>query len=305
MVGALATCPLEVVKTRLQGTFNKESLMNSEHRFGTRTFGALHGLYREGGVRALYRGLWPHLVGVIPARAIYFGVFSWSKTRLSKELNMNPNGMLLNWLCGVCAGVMTITATNPIWVVKTRMQLQTTTTRYSNSFDCAVKMLREAGPRAFFTGMSASYVGISESSIQFMLYEKLKSTIKESRRRQGHRWPDVMNPFETLAISSFAKLVASALTYPHEVVRTRLREESAKRMYKGLWHCFVVIGKNEGVRGLYGGLAPHLMRVVPNAAIMFLTYEAIITWFTNNQTPESTNSHSTAANNKRLQIQKS
>ncbi len=108
MVGGVLTSPLEVVKTRLQGTYNKEGLANTQHRFGTRTVRALTHLHAEGGVRALYRGMVPHLVGVVPARALYFGTFSWSKRELGKHLQLDPHGMLLNWLGGVAAGNVTL-----------------------------------------------------------------------------------------------------------------------------------------------------------------------------------------------------
>lgn len=327
MVGGVLTSPLEVVKTRLQGTYNKEGLANTQHRFGTRTVRALTHLHAEGGVRALYRGMVPHLVGVVPARALYFGTFSWSKRELGKQLELDPHGMLLNWLGGVAAGVVTITLTSPVWVVKTRLQLQvgngkgsvapgTGVRQYRSAWHCVTSMMRHEGPRAFFAGMSASYVGISESSIQFMLYEKFKSLIKQrrvrqceeawqlelQRRRRAHTAaapfdhdadPELVQlrelarsaaassigAWETLGISSTAKLVASVLTYPHEVARTRLREERAKELYGGFVNCVRVVWRNEGLAGLYGGLAPHLLRVVPNAAIMFLTYEAVLSLF--------------------------
>jgi len=77
-----------------------------------------------------------------------------------------------------------------------------------------------------------------------------------------------------LGVSSFAKLLASLATYPHEVIRTRLREQkSGVPKYKGPIHGMAVLYREEGVRGLYGGLSAHLIRVVPNAAILFLTYE--------------------------------
>jgi hypothetical protein len=104
MVGGVLTSPLEVVKTRLQGTYNKEGLANTQHRFGTRTVRALTHLHAEGGVRALYRGMVPHLVGVVPSRALYFGTFSWSKRELAKHFALDPHGMLLNWLGGAAAG---------------------------------------------------------------------------------------------------------------------------------------------------------------------------------------------------------
>lgn len=69
-----------------------------------------------------------------------------------------------------------------------------------------------------------------------------------------------------------AKFFAAVVTYPHEVVRTRLRQAPQKdgRMkYTGIVQCFTTIWKEEGVASLYGGLTPHMLRVVPSAAIMF------------------------------------
>lgn len=40
-----------------------------------------------------------------------------------------------------------------------------------------------------------------------------------------------------------------------------------------------VVAKEEGLVGLYGGMGAHLTRVVPNAAIVFLVYESIMSFF--------------------------
>jgi solute carrier family 25 protein 33/36 len=64
-----------------------------------------------------------------------------------------------------------------------------------------------------------------------------------------------------------------------QVVRTRLRQvpgPDGVRKYTGLIQTFGLIIKQEGLAGLYGGLIPHMMRVVPNAAIMFGTYEFVL-----------------------------
>lgn len=48
--------------------------------------------------------------------------------------------------------------------------------------------------------------------------------------------------------------------------------------YTGLWQTLQLVIKEEGVGRLYGGLSAHLLRVIPNAAVMFSIYEGIIWW---------------------------
>jgi solute carrier family 25, member 33/36 len=62
-------------------------------------------------------------------------------------------------------------------------------------------------------------------------------------------------------------------------VRTRLRQaplQDGRLKYTGLIQCFTTIFKEEGMAALYGGLVPHMLRVVPSAAIMFGTYEGVL-----------------------------
>eukprot|EP00607_Mallomonas_marina_P003992 CAMPEP_0182438002 /NCGR_PEP_ID=MMETSP1167-20130531/85440_1 /TAXON_ID=2988 /ORGANISM="Mallomonas Sp, Strain CCMP3275" /LENGTH=142 /DNA_ID=CAMNT_0024631143 /DNA_START=793 /DNA_END=1221 /DNA_ORIENTATION=- len=77
-----------------------------------------------------------------------------------------------------------------------------------------------------------------------------------------------------------AKFMAVVATYPHEVVRTRLREQARDGAFKysGFLTTLQQIAREEGVRGLYGGMSMHLLRSVPNAAIMFSTYELTSRW---------------------------
>ncbi|PWY97666.1 mitochondrial substrate carrier, partial [Testicularia cyperi] len=66
------------------------------------------------------------------------------------------------------------------------------------------------------------------------------------------------------------------ITYPHEVVRTRLRQQTQpgqRAKYTGLVQTVRLVVQEEGVAALYGGLSAHLLRVVPNAVVMFSIYE--------------------------------
>ena len=52
--------------------------------------------------------------------------------------------------------------------------------------------------------------------------------------------------------------------------------ENGEFKYKGLVQSFKTILKEEGVTAMYGGMTAHLIRVIPNAIIMFFCYEAIL-----------------------------
>ncbi|RLN93468.1 hypothetical protein BBJ28_00003368 [Nothophytophthora sp. Chile5] len=245
-------------------------------------------------VLGLWRGITPTLIGVMPARAVYFGAYSTFKEKFS---SYGLTGRVYNFASAAGAGSISATLCCPIWVVKTRLQLMpahamanvarqnvlsvgfaevsTAATKHRPQFlsirQVATDMYRKEGPRAFFRGLSASYWGISESAIQFAMYEECKDHIEE---------PTNLKYF--LAAGS-CKLLASMLTYPHEVVRTRMRDQRApldsKELkyvrYRSMIQSVIKIYKEEGRRGLYGGMPAHLMRVVPNAAILFLVVELV------------------------------
>jgi len=59
-----------------------------------------------------------------------------------------------------------------------------------------------------------------------------------------------------------------------EVARTRLREEGSK--YRSFFQTLSTVFAEEGVRGLYRGLATQLVRQIPNTAIVMSTYEAVV-----------------------------
>ena len=64
------------------------------------------------------------------------------------------------------------------------------------------------------------------------------------------------------------------------MLRTRLRQPlvNNKLKYTGLYQTLKLVVAEEGVHALYGGLSAHLMRVVPNAAVMYAIYEGILAW---------------------------
>ncbi|PRP82230.1 hypothetical protein PROFUN_06242 [Planoprotostelium fungivorum] len=287
ITAALVTCPLEVIKTRLQAG---QVRIASTTTFGTRLTSIFLDIWRGEGIRGLWRGLGPNLVGVAPSRAIHFSTYSGIKSFLRSQGMEESSSMHL--LSAIGAGMTVHTLTSPLWLIKTRLQLQGRSSGspyYNNSFDCIRKVWREEGVRGFYRGLVASYVGITESAMQFVLYEKFKHLMQVQKYKAIHGITEekitkeqantiTLGTTEYLTVASLSKLIAAAATYPHEVVRTRMRDrrDAVKPKYHGFLQSLRLIAKEEGLAGLYGGMGVHLLRVVPNAAIMFLTYETIL-----------------------------
>lgn len=312
MTAATMTAPLDVLKTRLQSDFYQAQIRAARatqptvvrnparaalHHL-TETLQILGSVYRTEGGRALFKGLGPNLIGVIPARSINFYVYGNGKRLISEKLNHGHEAPWVHLMSGVAAGVATSTATNPIWMVKTRLQLDknvaeksgagASSRQYRNSFDCVRQILRDEGVRGMYKGMSASYLGVVESTMQWMLYEQLKVGLARREMaivqsgREKDWWDKTVDWTGKFCSAGTAKLIAAVIAYPHEVARTRLRQAplaNGQLKYTGLIQCFKLVWVEEGLLGLYGGLTPHLMRTVPSAAIMFGMYEGILRLF--------------------------
>jgi len=325
LCGAVATAPFDLVKTRLQSntfkpignsktfsTIPKNSVGRLLWNF-VETGQIIRDVHRYEGPVGLFRGLGPTLVGVIPARSINFASYGTGKHYFAKWFNDGQESAAIHLLSAANAGVVTGTATNPIWVVKTRLQLQqrnsiratsqpksksfsfekrsplshgstyrpsaamhtvaTAEPQFKTSMGCIAYIYRQEGINGFYRGLSASYLGIAEGTIQWTLYEQFKAL---ARRRTGQ--PESAKA--QMLAAGVAKLIASVATYPHEVIRTRLRQGPASpnvtAKYHGLFQTFRLIIAEEGVLALYNGMSPHLLRTVPNCMVLYGVGEAFL-----------------------------
>ena len=113
------------------------------------------------------------------------------------------------FLCDILlpfTGAVTAIITNPLWLVRVRMftSRADSPTSYRGLWgescvwllaisllisivDGLSKIVRQEGPLGLFRGTSLALVGVSSGSIQFMVYEKMKSWGFERKRRQYAR----------------------------------------------------------------------------------------------------------------------
>ncbi|KAF9162379.1 hypothetical protein DFQ26_003591 [Actinomortierella ambigua] len=268
LVTSIVTCPLDVVKTRLQN----QGVATGAQKSYKGTAGTLTRIWSEEGIRGLYRGLGPTIFGYLPTWAIYFTAYDYFKDLVATQTGHPESNLFVYIVAAMSAGATSTTITNPLWVIKTRFMTQNDHTpyRYKNTLDAFVTIYRVEGVRGFYKGLGSSLMGITHVALQFPLYEKLRIWLKPKDS-------DHVSSGAILAASSTSKMAASIATYPHEVIRTRLQNQSTHPpKYKGIIHACQLIYREEGIRAFYKGMPTNLLRTVPASAMTILTYELIV-----------------------------
>ncbi|KAH9513471.1 Pyrimidine nucleotide transporter, mitochondrial [Bulinus truncatus] len=328
--GAVLTCPLEVVKTRLQSSVSSFVHVNVHsalrllpsqqvvaistcahncqvvhndtvldprkyRRHNSQIVGCLRHILKTEGVKGLFKGLGPTLVGVAPSRAIYFAAYAHSKQALNQVIT--PDTHFVHLCSAVAAGVSAATCTNPIWFVKTRLQLDQKTENKLTCRECIKRIYRQSGIRGFYKGISASYFGVSETVVHLVVYEAIKAHLQQKTNHDRLNNADQIlqdsvsadidaeidynkesfltsDYLKYMLAGACSKTCATCLCYPHEVARTRLREEGSR--YVSFFQTLFLVFKEEGRAGLYRGLGTQLIRQIPNTAVVMATYEAVV-----------------------------
>ncbi|KAL6714962.1 hypothetical protein ACLMJK_007222 [Lecanora helva] len=235
-VSGFVSCPLDVIKTKLQaqGGFRtaKEGVKISAATYrGVK--GTAARIWTEEGLRGMYRGLGPMLLGYVPTWAVYLTVYNRCQAFCRTKTD---NWFLANIYASLSGGACSTFATNPIWVIKTRLMSQSALNNtsnnskapwhYKNTWDAAKIMYRKEGILSFYSGLTPALLGLTHVAIQFPLYEIFKQKFTGLGTGQKESDEDRSHHFYGLALAVFlSKVCASTATYPHEVVRTRLQTQ--------------------------------------------------------------------------------
>ncbi|KAJ6121839.1 hypothetical protein N7512_004304 [Penicillium capsulatum] len=260
IVSTLCLHPLDLVKTRLQVDRSSSSRVGSSLRI-------IRDISRhESGLAAFYRGLAPNLIGNSTSWGLYFLWYGSLKDAIGSYRAKD-------------GGALTSVLTNPIWVIKTRML--STGSRAPGayaSFASGVRQIYQTdGFRGFYRGLVPALFGVSQGAFQFMAYEKLK-VFRSRSMREGSATGGVgearkLRNVDFIVLSSLSKVFAGCVTYPYQVVRSRLQTYEAHLLYRGVTDVVAQIWTREGLAGFYKGLGPNLFRVLPSTWVTFLVYE--------------------------------
>ncbi|XP_055530621.1 peroxisomal membrane protein PMP34 [Wyeomyia smithii] len=271
VVAMSAFYPLDTVRSRLQ-------LEAPERRKALSTWAMLKQLVAEEGFRTLYRGIGPVLQSLCVSNFVYFYTFHTLKA-IRGAANGGSQSALADLVLGSLAGVVNVFTTTPCWVVNTRLKMkglehrvQDNTMHYDNLLDGLIYIGRTEGVKGLWAGSIPSLLLVINPAIQFMVYEALKRRLI----------PDVKlaSSASYFAIGAVAKAIATVLTYPLQLIQTKLRHGNSDKNVDippdaDMVQMLLIILKKQGTVGLFRGLEAKLLQTVLTAALMFMTYEKI------------------------------
>ncbi|KAI3756058.1 hypothetical protein L1987_55871 [Smallanthus sonchifolius] len=173
----LCTYPLDLARTKLAHEVVDASLGNGSKSIivQTRNSGirsVLESVYRESGVRGLYRGIGPTLMSILPYAGMRFCVYEEVKRHVSKE---HQRSIIMSLSCGALSGLLGQTVLYPLDVVKRQMQVDNRQARHKNTWKAFTTIVSEQGWKQLFAGLGINYIKIVPSmAIGFATYDMMK-----------------------------------------------------------------------------------------------------------------------------------
>lgn len=251
--------------------------------------GTVH-MWRTDGVKGLFKGNGLNCIRIFPNSAIKFLTYEQLSRKISHSLiDAGGDGQLtpqLRLLAGAGAGIIGMSATYPLDMVRGRITIQEgTNQQYRGMLHATRCIVAEEGILALWRGWLPSVIGvIPYVGLNFAVYETLKDVLIKMNGGKDERDLSII---ARLGCGAVAGTTGQTVAYPFDVVRRRLQvsgwqgaqtlhaEKGHAIRYSGMMDCFIRTIREEGAKALWKGLAPNYLKVVPSIAIAFVTYEQV------------------------------
>lgn len=244
---------------------------------------------KEEGLRGYFKGNGTNVLRIIPYSAVQFAAYEEFKKLLKISEDLQTQTPVRRLVAGGLAGTTSVIATYPLDLVRTRLAAQGNGAdrRYRSISHAFQTILKDEGglfSGCLYKGLPPTIMGIAPYiGLNFAVYETLKDFVlghfivrareaELKRMDKDKELPVIVRLF----CGGLAGGISQTVTYPLDVVRRRMQMKGISGdlfAYTSTTHAFSMIVQVEGIKGLYKGMWPNLLKVAPLVGIQFVTYE--------------------------------
>ncbi|GFS51176.1 peroxisomal membrane protein PMP34 [Trichonephila clavipes] len=219
--------PLDTIRSRLQV---------EDSRKAKNTITAIRDLIDQEGISSLYRGLQPVLTSLCCSNFVYFYTFHGLRSLV--ETHSTGKNALRDLTVAAIAGALNVVTTTPLWVANSRLKMQGAKVSsedmkilgdhpiYLGTIDAITKIAAKEGWQSLWSGMLPSLMLVINPAIQFTIYEALKA---EYSKVFGSK---IAGGLSVFIMGAIAKSISTVLTYPLQIVQSKLRDKVEKLAYQ-------------------------------------------------------------------------
>ncbi|CAL5366329.1 unnamed protein product [Camellia sinensis] len=273
--------PLDVVRTRFQVSDGRTSNLPSYKN----THQAVWTIARTEGLRGLYAGFYPAVLGSTISWGLYFFFYSKAKQRYSKGGQELTPGLHL--ASAAEAGALSLLLHKSPLACENKIAASDSSSSGTSIYRYAVKtILKEEGWSALYKGIVPGLFLVTHGAIQFTAYEELRKVVVGFRSKESEEElsaAELLNTIDYATLGASSKLTAILLTYPFQVIRSQTKLLMLQRpskdgipIYMDSWHVVKETARFEGLRGFYKGITANMLKNIPAASITFIVYENVL-----------------------------
>ncbi|KAM5556108.1 hypothetical protein ABKV19_023808 [Rosa sericea] len=239
--------PVDTIKTRVQAS--------------SLTFPEIISKLPQIGVRGLYRGSVPAILGQFSSHGLRTGIFEASKLVLINVAPTLPD-IQVQSLASFCSTLLGTAVRIPCEVLKQRCQAGL----FDNVGQALVGTWHQDGLKGFFRGTGATLCREVPFYVAGMgLYAESKKVAQQVLGRE-------LEPWETIVVGALSGGLAAVVTTPFDVMKTRMMTAPQGRPISMSIVAYSIL-RHEGPLGLFKGAVPRFFWIAPLGAMNFAGYE--------------------------------
>ena len=251
--------------------------------------GLYRSIIRNEGILGLWAGNGANLLRVFPAKAVVFSCNDKYREllyQLSGTPRDQPLASYFSFLAGGMAGMTATATTYPLDLARGRISGKIATSGQTKHYHGIIRTIlltvKEEGLLALYKGVTPTILGaMPYEGIKFGtvgLLEKMFPLSKNNNSSSSSSSQGESTIFRKVCFGGLGGVMAGLITYPNDTVRRMLQLQGSRgtnTIYTGYFDCMKKVYAEHGIRRFYHGCFINIIRMAPNTAVQFGSYELL------------------------------